>query len=128
MKPAAAAAGRGPGAPLASQMLAAGDTNGDRKLSRDELSALADVWFDKLDTDKAGKVSQQDFAARFASVLPPAPPAAPRGPQQGRDTQVGTWPEVDKMIGGFFQFHWADPRLITVKIDDSTSPVTPTFH
>ena len=127
--PAAAAAGRGgAGATLASQMLAAGDTNGDRKLSRDELSALADVWFDKLDTDKAGKVSQQDFAARFASVLPPAPPAAPRGPQQGRDTQVGTWPEFDKMIGGFFKFHWVDPQLITVKIDDPKSPVTAMFH
>jgi type 1 glutamine amidotransferase len=109
-------------------MLAAGDKNGDQKLSRDELSALADTWFDKLDTDKAGKVSQQDFAARFASLLPPAPPAAPRGPQQGRDTQVGTWPEFDKMIGGFFKFHWLDPQLITTKIDDPKSPLTAMFH
>ena len=123
--------GGGAGAQFASQMLAAGDKNGDRKLSRDELSALADAWFDKLDTEKAGKVSQQDFAARFASVLPPAPAGANapggRGPQQGRDTQVGTWPEFNKMIGGFFKFHWLDPQLITTKIDDPKSPVTAMF-
>ncbi|MGD0773553.1 MAG: ThuA domain-containing protein [Candidatus Solibacter sp.] len=127
--PGAAAGGRGGvGTMLASQMLAAGDKNGDRKLSRDELNALADGWFDKLDTEKAGKVSQTDFAARFASVLPPAPPAAPRGAQQGRDTQVGTWPEFDQTIGGFFKFHWVYPQLITVKIDDPKSPVTAMFH
>jgi type 1 glutamine amidotransferase len=120
--------GGGAGAMLASQMLAAGDKNSDQKLSSGELSALADVWFDKLDTEKAGKVSQQDFAARFASVLPPAPPAAPRGAQQGRDNQVGTWPEFDTLIGGFFKFHWVDPQLITVKIDDPKSPVTAMFH
>jgi hypothetical protein len=42
----------GANATLASQVLIAGDTNGDRKLSREEFSALADVWFDKLDTEK----------------------------------------------------------------------------
>jgi type 1 glutamine amidotransferase len=120
--------GGGAGAQLASQMLASGDKNGDRMLSRDELSALAAVWFDKLDTEKAGKVSQQDFAARFASVLPPATPPAPRTVPQGRDTQVGTWPEFNTIIGGFFKFHWLDPQLITTKIDDPKSPVTAMFH
>jgi len=126
--------GGGAGALLAAQMLAAGDKNGDQKLSRDELIALADVWFDKLDTEKAGKVSQQDFVARFASVLPPAPAGTPggrgagRGAQPGRDTQVGTWPDFNKMIGGFFKFHWVDPQLITTKIDDPNSPVTAMFH
>jgi len=127
-----AGGGRGMGTGLAAQMLAAGDKNGDQKLSRDELSALADAWFDKLDTEKAGKVSQQDFTARFASVMPPAPAAAgrgaARGAQQGRDTQVGTWPDFDKMIGGFFKFHWVDPQLITVKNDDPKSPITAMFH
>lgn len=124
----------GAGTLLASQMLAAGDKNSDQKLSREELSALADVWFDKLDSEKAGKVSQQDFTARFAAVLPQAPAAAGRGAgrgtggQPGRDTQVGTWPEFNKMIGGFFKFHWVDPQLITVKIDDPKSPVAAMFH
>jgi type 1 glutamine amidotransferase len=125
--PAASRAG-GPGALLASQMLAAGDTNNDQKLSREELSALADTWFAKLDAEKAGKVSQPEFVARFASVLPPPPPAAPHVVPQGRDTQVGTWPEFDHMIGGFFKFHWVYPQLITTKIDDPKSPLTAMFH
>src|ERR1035437_6807561 len=49
--PAAGGRGGGAGTMLASQMLAAGDKNGDRKLSGDELSALADVWLDKLGTE-----------------------------------------------------------------------------
>ena len=130
---ASAAGGRGPGAQLAMQMMTAGDKNADKKLSRDELLALADTWFDKLDTQGAGKVSQADFTARFAAVLPADPaPAMGRGPaptgRPGRDPQVGTWPEFNTLIGGFFKYHWSDPQLITVKIDDPKSPVTAMFH
>ena len=32
------------------------------------------------------------------------------------------------MIGGYFKFHWFDPQLITVKIDDPKSPLTAMFH
>ena len=32
------------------------------------------------------------------------------------------------MIGGYFKFHWVDPQLITVKIDDPKSPLTAMFH
>ena len=133
----AAGGGRGPGTQLAMQMVTAGDKNADRKLSREELTSLADAWFDKLDTGAAGKVSQADFTARFASVLPANPAAAAgggRGPgagavgRPGRDPQVGTWPEFNTMIGGFFKYHWLDPQLITVKIDDPKSPVTAMFH
>src|ERR1700722_19719308 len=47
----------------------------------------------------------------------------------GPDAQpVGTWPEFNKMIGGFFKFHWVYPQLITVKIDDPKSPLTAMFH
>jgi type 1 glutamine amidotransferase len=121
--------GFGQGTMLAMQMVSAGDTDNDQTLNRKELNALADSWFDKLDPQKTGKVSQQDFTARFASVVPPAG-AAGRGTggRQGRDTQVGTWPEFNKMIGGFFKFHWVHPQLITVKIDDPKSPLTAMFH
>ena len=68
--PPAPGGGRGPGTQLATQMVTAGDKNSDKKISRDELSALADSWFDKLDTTGAGKVSQADFTSRFGSVLP----------------------------------------------------------
>ena len=78
-----------------------------------------------------GKGRQGEPAGfRRALRVGPASGAArrPRGAQQGRDTQVGTWPEFNKMIGGFFKFHWLDPQLITTKIDDPKSPVTAMFH
>lgn len=42
--------------------------------------------------------------------------------------EVGTWPDFNKMIGGFFKYHWSYPQLITVKIDDPKSPLTAMFH
>jgi hypothetical protein len=46
-------------------MIAAGDKNGDQKLSSQETTSLADGWYDRLDPDKTGKVSRADFMARF---------------------------------------------------------------
>jgi type 1 glutamine amidotransferase len=120
----------GAGVTLASVMLSQGDANADQKLSRAELAALADAWFDKVDPQKTGSVNQADFTTRFAAVLPapaPAAAAAPRPAQTGPDGQVGTWPEFNKMIGGFFKFHWVDPQEITYKIDDPGSPLTAMF-
>jgi type 1 glutamine amidotransferase len=45
----------------------------------------------------------------------------------GPDTQIGTWPEFNKMIGGFFKFHWNDGQTITVKIDDPKNPINAPF-
>jgi type 1 glutamine amidotransferase len=123
----------GAGTTLAPALFAQGDTNADQKLSRAELATVADSWFDKIDPDKAGSVKQADFVTRFAAVVPPPPPAppaaagAPRPAQTGPDGQVGTWPEFNKMIGGFFKFHWLDPQEITYKVDDPKSPLTAMF-
>jgi type 1 glutamine amidotransferase len=38
------------------------------------------------------------------------------------------WPEFNTLIGGYFKFHWNDPQLITVKIDDPNSRLTAMFH
>jgi uncharacterized protein len=40
---------------------------------------------------------------------------------------VGTWPEFNEIIGGFFKFHWVYPTLIAVKIDDKDNPLTSMF-
>ncbi len=105
------------------------DQNNDRKVSRAEFAALAENWFDKLDSDKAGKISQADFASRFnAAVMPPRPPAGARTPRAPEPAPVLQWPEMNKLIGGYFKFHWSDPQLITVKIDDPKSPLTAMFH
>lgn len=44
------------------------------------------------------------------------------------DKPIGTWPEFDVMIGGFFKYHWVYPQPVTVKIDDPKSPLTAMFH
>ena len=69
--------GFGPGMLLAPRLLAQADKNGDQKLTREEFTGLANTWFDKLDPDKTGKVSQEQFVAKLGEILPP-----PQG-QQG---------------------------------------------
>jgi type 1 glutamine amidotransferase len=119
----------GPGTPIAAALVRQGDNNADLKLSKTEFAALAASWFDRLDTDKSGKVAQADFGARFASLMPPPPPrqnAAGAAPQKPGGDPL--WPAWNTIIGGYFKFHWNDPQLITVKIDDPKSPLTQMFH
>jgi len=33
------------------------------------------------------------------------------------------WPEFNKMVGGFFKWHWNYPQGITVKLDDPKNPI-----
>jgi outer membrane protein assembly factor BamB len=63
--------GFGLGTSIAPQIFAQADKNGDKKLSKDEFIGLADLWFDRLDPDKTGKLSQDQFAAKFYDALPP---------------------------------------------------------
>jgi outer membrane protein assembly factor BamB len=71
--------GFGPGRFLAARMLADGDKNKDDKLSKEEFTSLADSWFDKLDTDKTGKLDRDTFAGRFGNIMGPPPEGAPGG-------------------------------------------------
>ena len=72
--------GGGVGAQLATTIVAQADKNADQKLSMVEMTALANDWFDKMDTDKSGRIMQADFAARFAAAMPqPAGGAGGRG-------------------------------------------------
>ena len=133
----AQAAGRGgrggPAGQLAGQIVIQADKNGDQKLSLVELGALADAWFEKLDTDKTGRVSQADFAARFASALPQpapgggrgaAPQAAAAGGGEGRGP-VRDWPEFNTAIGGMFLAH--PFQHVWVKVEDPKNPITAAF-
>ena len=63
--------GFGPGMMVAPQMISQADKDGDKKLTKAEFTDLADAWFDKLDTEKSGKLSQQQFTDRLGTVLPP---------------------------------------------------------
>lgn len=115
------------GGAMAPVVMAQGDRNRDGRLDRAELEAVADGWFTTLDTAKAGRLTQADFALLALMIPRPADAKSsvvPRGP----DTQVGTWPDFNRMIGGYFKYHWLDPQRITVKIDDPASPLTAMFR
>jgi len=71
----------GPGMMVAPQILAQADKNGDQALSKEEFTGLADEWMDKMDADKAGKLSQEQFTQRLKDVLPP--PQRPGGRESG---------------------------------------------
>lgn len=70
------------------------------------------------------------------AAAPGLAPAAPPDPAQMRAAAAaaesfvptGTWPDYNKMLGGFFKWHWSYPQVITVKIDDTKSPLTQMFH
>lgn len=79
--------GFGPGMFIAPQIVAQADKDGDKKITKAEFTALADAWFDKLDTGKAGKLTAEQFTAGLGDVLPPpqgfGPPGGGNAPQDG---------------------------------------------
>src|SRR5205823_9725071 len=121
---AAAAANGGGGSPdfsatiLSAQLVKAADKDHSNSVSRQEWTAVARDWYQKLDSGNTGKVSRADFVAHFNSLLPPFEPRMFAEPKP-----VLQWPEFNKLIGGYFKFHWPDPQLIYVKIDDPNSPL-----
>lgn len=124
---------RGMVSPLATLFVTDGDKNKDQRVSKDEMNALADTWFDRLDPSKSGRVSQAEFPQRFVAMFP-RPVLGPTGfpvqqpaTQRGPDREVATWPEFNKMLGGFFKFHWNDGQLIHVKVDEPDHPLNAPF-
>jgi type 1 glutamine amidotransferase len=109
---------------LASRFMSAADKDSDGSVSKQEWTAVADDWFEKLDTGKTGKVTKAEFVAKFNSLLPP--PDMHRINVETKPVQQ--WPEFNKLIGGYFKYHWPDPQVIEVKIDDPKSPLTAMFH
>ena len=117
---------------IASGFFTAADKDQDKSVDGQELNALADTWFDKIDSGHAGKVSLRDFQSGFARTMLSARNSGSGGPpatgRTGPDSQIGTWPEFNKMIGGYFKYHWNDPQHIVYKIDDPDSPLTAMFR
>ena len=117
-----------PGGGTAAALVSQGDKDANQRLSRAEFSAVAAVWFDKLDPDTTGRIAQADFGARFGALTTPA--GGRQNAAAGAPSKPGgdpLWPEWNKIIGGYFKYHWNDPQLITVKIDDPRSPLTQMF-
>lgn len=106
---------------MAAQFISGADKDHNGTVSEQEWTALAGDWFDKLDTGHTGNVSRADFAAHFNTLLP-------RPEHMAGPAPMLQWPEYNTLIGGYFKFHWSDPQLIYVKIDDPNSPLTAMFH
>jgi len=61
-----------PGGNLYGEVMLAGDSNGDLRLSRDEMRHAAEVWFDRLDAARAGQVTRDQLTQGFAAMPPQA--------------------------------------------------------
>ena len=79
----------------------------------------------------AASDSYHGGAARGGPPAAEAPPGRATIPpcSAGRGNGGGSplWPEFNRMIGGYFKFHWVYPTPITVRIDDPKSPINAAF-
>jgi type 1 glutamine amidotransferase len=70
----------------------------------------------------------QRGGGRAAGGAPPQPPPpCTGGGTPGAGGGEPLWPEFNRMIGGYFKYHWNYPTPITVKIDDPKSPINAAF-
>ncbi len=60
----------GPGMLLAPQLVRLGDKNADGKLSSAEFAGVADACFDLMDTEKTGKVGQEQCSEGLSKLFP----------------------------------------------------------
>ncbi len=110
--------GFGPGMFVAPQMLSQADKSGDQKLTKEEFTILADAWFDKLDGDKTGKLSQEQFTERLTEVLPPPQGSGPPG---GAPPGGGQQPGGGR---GFGPGRFIGPGLFTAADTDKDGSLT----
>ncbi|HWH67914.1 MAG TPA: CotH kinase family protein, partial [Candidatus Sulfotelmatobacter sp.] len=108
--------GFGPGMFLAPQILTQADANGDRKLTQEEFLGLADRWFAKLDPEKTGKLSQDQFTTKLSELLPPPPGRGGFGPPGGGAPGGGR--------GGFGPAMFIGRGLFTVVDSDKNGSLT----
>jgi Ca2+-binding EF-hand superfamily protein len=117
--------GFGPATMLAGPMFSQADQDGDKKLTKDELTTLADAWFDKLDTGGKGKLSQEQFTEKLGDVLPAQPGfgAGGGGQRGGGDRPGGERPGGGR---GFGPARLLGPGLFTAADTDKDGSLTRT--
>jgi uncharacterized protein len=69
----------------------------------------------------AGTDSYHDYPRPAAGAAPPAP-----GTRQATGGDP-LWPEYNKMINGYFKWHWNYPTQIVVKVEDPSHPINAPF-
>jgi spore coat protein CotH len=110
--------GFGPGMMLGHEMFYQADKNGDEKVSKPEFIALAESWFDKLDTNKTGKLTATEFADGFSAILPP-PSEFGAGPGPG-----ASGPGPGRGRGGFGPARFIAPALFTATDSNKDGTLT----
>jgi hypothetical protein len=104
---------------IAPQLLSQADQNDDDKLTKEEFTALADTWYDKLDPGKAGKLDQEQFTAQLGEVLPPPQGLGPPGA-----AAPGNNPQPGRGRGGFGPAMFLGPGLFTAMDADKNGSLT----
>lgn len=114
--------GFGPERFLAPQLLSQADKDADQKLTPAEFAALADAWFDKLDVETKGQLSQEQFVAGLEKVIPPPEGFGRRGDDRGDrgDTNRGQ----ARRGGGFGPGRFIGPGLFTALDGNKDSSLT----
>lgn len=63
----------GPAVMVSFPFVQEGDKDQDGGLTREEIKALGEKWFDKLDPQKAGRLTKEQLVQRLGEVIKPAP-------------------------------------------------------
>jgi type 1 glutamine amidotransferase len=81
-----------------------------------------------LDFVRGGKGIAGIHAATdsYHGAAPGAAAPAP-GTRPAVDGGAPLWPEFNRLIGGYFKYHWFYPTQIAVKIDDPENPINAPF-
>jgi len=79
-----------------------------------------------LDFIRGGKGLAGIHAATDSYHGEPGPPK-PGAPGAPVDGGTPLWPEWNKLINGYFKFHWSYPTQIAVKIEDPGNPINAPF-
>ena len=111
--------GFGPGVIIAAQMLEQSDKNDDGKVTKEEFVALANVWYAKVDPDKTGNVTQEQFVDNVSQLLPMPQGFGPPGggqPGGGQRTNGGR--------GGFGPAMFIGPGLFEATDSNKDGSVT----
>lgn len=69
------------------QIFVQADKDKDSKVTKTEFSAVAELWFGKLDSEKSGKLTAEQFAERFYDAVPPGD-AGDGAPQPRRPSRT----------------------------------------
>ncbi len=118
--------GPGPAMLVAPQMLNQADKDGDGKLTKAEFTALAGVWFGKLDSEKKGKVSRDQLVEKFDEILPPPQGFRPPGfgPPSDRAQGAQAMQRPGGGRGGFGPAMFLGPALFTAMDADKDGSLT----